>query len=179
MYHSAFTQSILTHQISGPLDMENCIRKPFVHSFIPQDIRWVSTTCQACWCQVLGPQQRRRLGPLNWTITWETPFPSSKWSVCEDGCLIVFLPCLCSPSQAYTVTLWKLEKCALSADIALGQKAWEVTQGLNFSSPHHLAKYLWSVPKLHNDLLQWPSGTWHSRGNLAWSFAWSQQNLHF
>lgn len=88
------------------------------------------------------------------------------------------LPLLPIPSLYCTFV--KIRKmCSLSADIALGQKAWEVMQGLNFSSPHHLAKYLWSVPKLHNDLLQWPSGTWHSWGNLAWSFTWSQQNLHF
>lgn len=79
-------------------------------------------------------------------------------TVREAGCLISLLPI---PGLYSAFVKIKKKKNVLSflADITLGQKSWEVTHGLNFSSPQHLAEYLSSEPKLHNDLVQWPGGT--------------------
>lgn len=73
IHHSAFTKSRLTHQISGPSDVENCTRNLlFIRPF--HRIHWVSAMCQTC-CWVLGYSNDRTpqelYGPLH----------------CEAGCL--------------------------------------------------------------------------------------------
>lgn len=169
--------------------MENCIRKLSVHSFTPQKTCWVSITCQAC-CWVLGSQQQRRHGPLHWTITLEATFPSP-WQSVKLGALSA-----CSPSQAYTVPLWKLKKkkkCALFlgrhnpwAEI-LGSDAWA-----EFQLPSTWLSTFHQNPNYTMTLCNGPGAQGYG-GKLAGSFPWhnwecsvraghrtgSQQNLDF
>lgn len=98
------------------------------------------------------------------------PFPFSRMvHLLKLGALAASSPPLPPVPNVY-IALVKIRKmCPLLADTAFGQKAWELTHGLNFNSHHHLAEYLWSVSKLHHDLTQWPNDTWVG-GKAAWSF---------
>lgn len=60
----------------------------------------------------------------------------------KRGALAASSPSLPPVPNLYIIFVKIRKMCLLSADIALGQKGWEVTHGLKFSSSHHLAEYL-------------------------------------